>query len=99
MEFLRRCPSCGKRFSIRAERKELIDRETDSIRVMHDVVTMRTQRGGGIIPVGAVAEEVPVERDTIRISYQCNHCHHSWSEDIPVITKAGASSKSEFTGA
>lgn len=74
---------------MKVERRELVGREHDTVRVVHDAVVIRTQRGGGIIPVAAVAEEVPIERDTFKISYECGHCHHQWSEMVPVVKKEG----------
>ncbi len=88
MEFLRRCPSCGRRFSVKLERKELVEREHDTIRVLHDAVTYPT-RLGGVVPVAALAEEVPIGRDIIKVTYDCRRCHHQWSEKVPVVKKEG----------
>jgi hypothetical protein len=85
LEFLRRCPACGRRFSVRVERKVLVEREADTERILHNVAIVRVR--GGLIPAEAVAEEVPIERDTFEISYECKHCHHEWSEKVPVVKK------------
>lgn len=101
MEFLRRCPSCGRRFTVKVERKEIVEREEDTMRIVHNVVVPRIgYRGGGVVPVAAVAEEVPIERDTFKISYECKSCHHEWSEMVPVVKKEGGGpNQAEFTKA
>jgi DNA-directed RNA polymerase subunit RPC12/RpoP len=93
MEFLRRCPSCGRRFSIRVERRVLVDKENDTTRIVHDIIIPRTSRGGGFIAAAAVAEEVPIERDTFEVSYECKRCGHEWSEKLVVVKKDSSNAK------
>ncbi len=32
-------------------------------------------------------EEVPVERETFEVAYECGHCHHAWTENLTVVEK------------
>ena len=93
MEFLRRCPSCGKRFAVRVDSKVLVDRALGSEKIVHNIVTGmvggfgRGYSMGNFPTIIATTEDVPIERDTFDIFYECKHCHHQWSEKLTVVRK------------
>jgi hypothetical protein len=94
LELLRKCPNCGRRFSVKLERRDLVEQEKDTVRVVHDVTLPRlgysdARLAGAFTPIEAVAEEVPIERDTFKLTYICGHCRHEWSEIVPVVKKMG----------
>ncbi|HEV2227262.1 MAG TPA: hypothetical protein VGR56_10730 [Nitrososphaerales archaeon] len=94
MEFLKRCPNCGKRFVVKVDREVLVDKEEDTVKMVHDLAMPRAVAGGGsFMPVAAVTFEVPIERDTFEVSYECKHCQHQWKETLVVVKKDGAKGK------
>lgn len=101
MEFLKRCPNCGKRFVVKVDREVLVDKEEDTVKMIHDLGMPRTTMGGGaLMPVAAVTIEIPIERDTFEVTYECKHCHHQWKETLVVVKKEGAGGKNDsFTRA
>jgi len=87
-EFLRRCPACGRRFTVRARGKKLINAEHDAERLVHNAVVTRNQPGGGVIADGAVTEVVPIEREESKITFECQSCHYRWTETVTEVEKA-----------
>ncbi len=90
-EFLRRCPSSGRRFVVRIKSKKLTDLQHETERVIHDIVTVRPDgRGGGRLYApanAATVDEIPVERETFDVVYECRHCNHKWTETVTAIEK------------
>jgi ribosomal protein L37AE/L43A len=89
-EFLRRCPSCGKRFVVRLESKKVVDVQKDSERIIHNVVTSPYGLYGGRVTPPVIAttvEEVPIEREEFDLTYQCKHCKHEWTETVTKIER------------
>jgi transposase-like protein len=92
LEFLRRCPSCGRRFAVKVDRRVLEDRQEDNMELVHNVVVggigFTGPRYSALAPVVIrTVENVPIERDTFSIQYECRHCHHQWSERVTVAKK------------
>ena len=57
---------------------------------MHDVVMLaRGGRDTRMIPAGVTFEDVPIERETFNVTFECHHCHHQWSEKVTTVQKAG----------
>ncbi len=72
--------------------KKLVNVENETERFIHDVVV--SQPGlligrGPMQPTMSVktVEEVPVERETFEVVYECGHCHHTWTENLTVLEK------------
>jgi predicted RNA-binding Zn-ribbon protein involved in translation (DUF1610 family) len=87
-EFLRMCPACGRRFMVRLQSKKLVDVEHDTERVAHDVVVIaRGGRDARMIPAGVTYEEVPIEREEFDVTFECHHCHHTWTEKVAKLQK------------
>lgn len=89
-ELLRRCPSCGRRFTVRIESKKLVDAEQGSERVVHDVVVVPILAGSGsrTAPVGVAYGEIPIEREEFDVTYECKNCHHEWTERISKVEES-----------
>jgi transcription elongation factor Elf1 len=88
-EFLRKCPSCGHRFGIRLESKKLVDRESDTERIVHNVVVRAAYgRDFRIIPAGVTYDEdIPIERERFDVTFECHHCHHTWTETVTKVQR------------
>ncbi len=87
-EFLRRCPACGRRFTVRLQSKRLVDAEQDTERIAHDVVVLaRSGRDSRVIPAGVTYEDVPIEREKFDVTFECHHCHHKWTETVYKVEK------------
>jgi len=88
-EFLRRCPSCGRRFQARIKGKKLVDAEQDTERLVLDFLVGGMGNPRAASPVTATTvEELPIERETFDISYECKHCHHRWTEEVTVTERS-----------
>ena len=87
-EFLRRCPACGRRFVVRLQTKRLVGSEQDTEHIAHDVVVLaRGGRDSRVIPAGATFEDVPIERETFEVTFECHRCHHKWTETVTKVEK------------
>jgi DNA-directed RNA polymerase subunit RPC12/RpoP len=96
LEFFRRCPNCGKRFVVKVDKEVLVGSENDTVKEIRDFAMPRTTMGGGaMMPVGAVTVEIPIERDTFEVTYECKHCHHQWKETLVVVKKEKGRSKND----
>ena len=87
-EFLRRCPACGHRFTVRLRSKKLVDKEEGTERIAHDVVVLA--QGGinsRVIPAGVTYEDVPIERDEFAVTFECGKCHHAWTETVTKVER------------
>ena len=83
MEWFRKCPSCGARLSVRLRSREWTEAEEDTERIVYDVlVPGGYNRPTQSIPLGAREAEIPIERDTYTLSYECGRCHHRWTETM-----------------
>lgn len=80
-EFLRRCPSCGRRFVVRLQSKTIAKDERDSEQIVHDVVVLQ------VIPDGITHKQISIERKTFDVTYECKNCHHEWMETINAVKK------------
>ncbi|HUI85676.1 MAG TPA: hypothetical protein VLY21_00780 [Nitrososphaerales archaeon] len=85
-EFFRRCPACGKRFSVRLEKKVLTKDEHGVEETAYDVV-LGWSATSQVLPAPVTHQEIPVERETFDLTYECVHCHHEWTETINVVQK------------
>ncbi len=83
---------------VKVDKEVLVDKEEDTVKMVHDIAMPRAIAGGGsFMPVAAVTIEIPIERDTFEVSYECKHCHHQWKETLVVVKKDGAKSKPTST--
>jgi len=91
MDFLRKCPGCGRRFTVSVEKKTLVDTERDVERHVHYVSTYpptgKVLGAGGAPVVTQTEEDIPIERESFQVQYTCKHCHHEWSETLSVVHK------------
>ncbi len=88
-EFLRRCPACGQRFTVRLQGRKLVETENDTERIAHDIVVLaRSGRDSRVIPAGVTFEDVPIEREKFEVTFECHNCHHEWSETVFKVEKA-----------
>jgi transposase-like protein len=84
MDILKKCPNCGRHFSVERRGKELVGTEHHTEHVELD----RATRIDGMVadgsiqhpPVTPVSEEIPVETETFETTFECVHCHHTWTE-------------------
>ena len=59
---------------MKVDREVLVDREEDTVKMVHDVGMPRAVMGGGaFMPVASMTIEIPIERDTFEVSYDCKH--------------------------
>lgn len=84
MDLLKKCPSCGKHFSVKKEGKELVSTEHHMEHVDLDLTTrmsglMSDHSSQHPVP-NPVSEEIPVETETFETTYECSHCHYKWTE-------------------
>lgn len=91
-EFLRECPSCGRRFVLRVLSKNLVDRQSGTERIVHDIVSVAPDGPGGAHlyapPNAATVEEVPIQRETFDVALECRHCHHKWTEVVNTVERS-----------
>jgi hypothetical protein len=85
-ELLRKCPSCGRRFVLKIDSKKLVDVQHSTERLIRDFSTYpfsRQQSGAvqGWVDV-KTTEDVPIELDEYEVTYDCRHCHHTWTEKL-----------------
>ena len=88
-EFLRRCPACGRHFTVRLQSRKLLDKEEHTERVVHDLVTIGGMGlgSGNVMPAGITYEDVPIERDEFAVTFECGSCHHRWTETVTKVEK------------
>jgi hypothetical protein len=87
-EFLRGCPACGRRFVVRLQSKKLVQSEQGTERITHDVVILaQGGRDARVVPAGVTFEDVPIERETFEVTFDCHHCHHRWTERVTKVEK------------
>ena len=86
-EFLRRRPSCGRRFVVRLQSKKLVGVERHTERVLHDVGVPKYGKNARVIPAGITFEEVPIERESFDVTFECRNCHHKWTETVTKVQK------------
>ncbi len=86
MPFLKRCPSCGRRFGVSVESRKLLDiqRETEET---PSTVLVPTGRGMNVGTGNPVTRSVRVgiERDNYETQYKCRKCGNSWSKKSTVV--------------
>jgi DNA-directed RNA polymerase subunit RPC12/RpoP len=80
MDFLRKCPQCGRRFHVKLVDKKLA-KVLDRRIVRAPPQTVKTP-GSPLGPMRVVGKGEPVIIDTEEFLYvyRCKHCGHEWSE-------------------
>ena len=76
---------------MRVKTKKLVDAERETERIVHDIAVGGLGAPSALVssPVVAnIVEEVPVERETFDVAYECRHCHHKWTETVTVVERA-----------
>ena len=98
MDLLKKCPNCGKHFSVEKKgKKELVSTEHHMEHVDLDLAS-RTE---GLMhdtslqhpPPNQLSEEVAIETETFETSYECEHCHYKWTEKSVDVVEVTADSK------
>jgi transposase-like protein len=97
MDLLKKCPNCGKHFSVEKKGKELVATEHHMEHIDLDLAT----RTSGLMhdnsiqhpPPNPISEEIPVETETFETSYECSHCHYKWTEKSVDVVEGTADSK------
>jgi len=78
-----KCPSCGKRFCLKKEGKEVVGRENVSV-----LMEVKTRNSAGEV-TGSQEQYVPGERTTYQVNYVCKkcgeRCHSSFVKDVPKL--------------
>lgn len=88
-EFLRRCPACGRRFTVKLQTKKLVDTERGTERIAHDVVVRSMDpRNPKVYPAGVTYEDVPIEREKFEVTFECHNCGHRWTETVFKVERA-----------
>ena len=88
--FFRHCPSCGRRFEIRLEKKEAAGSQelSETLKEPVNPFMVRAAAGNPLNPVFTKATPITVSEDKpaivdirdFRYTYKCKHCGHEWSE-------------------
>ncbi len=97
MKLLKKCPKCGKRFSVEKKGKELVNTEHHTERVVLEQAAERA----GLVADGSlqnptpspIETEVPVETETFETTFECVHCHHKWQEESVEVLEGAADTK------
>jgi transposase-like protein len=84
LELLKKCPNCGKHFTVKKEGKELVGTDHHMEQISPD----RTTRMSSLMSDSGVqnpmpnpnTERIPVETETFETTYECTHCHYKWTE-------------------
>lgn len=74
--FAKRCPSCGKWFSERTLRQELVDRRQGSKTVTRQ--DKHKDSNGNIIKTVERQEQIQITVSRYNVFHQCNKCGHEW---------------------
>ena len=85
---LAKCPSCGRRFSIRMLEKKLVGDERESETVTKSVLVPTARGSSRNVGTGnpiQVASVVTTERQTYESTYECRRCGHRWSERTTAV--------------
>ncbi len=86
MDFLRKCPSCGRRFGVRLLGKKLVDEQSETETETMDIL-IPAKRGGG--PTTSIPERITYTTDKFELSYQCSKCGHAWTEKSMKVKRSG----------
>jgi hypothetical protein len=93
MDFLKRCPKCGRRFGVvrTGRRLEGAEQETEASRQDEVVVGPDAPRlsGASLSEESVADEERTVERDTFVVSFHCKKCGQSWTEAVTEMKPTG----------
>ncbi len=97
MDLLKKCPNCGKHFSVEKKGKELVETEHHMEHIDLDLAT----RTSGLMhdnsiqhpPPNPISEEIPIETETFETSYECSHCHYRWTEKSVDVVEGTADTK------
>jgi C4-type Zn-finger protein len=107
--FLKKCPSCGKRFEV-TRTSESVQKKVRMASAEESSFSSPMSEGmveGGVYPVGeaektmnspTIEVEVPVEEDIYTETYTCKHCGHVWSETNEKDKVIGRDSSSTTVG-
>ena len=85
---------------MKVDREVLVHSEEDSVKMVRDLAMPMpriTMGGGSFMPVAVQTIEIPIERDTFEVSYECKHCHHQWKETLVVVKKEMSRGKTSST--
>lgn len=86
---MRRCPSCGHRFAVKSRGTKLVKSEGGTERIPRTfVVKAADPRGYGMNVAKVTYEDIPIERDSFEVAFECENCRHRWVE---TVTKVGKS--------
>ena len=87
-EFLQKCPSCGSHFSVRLQSRKLVDVQSGTERITHEVVVPSLDPGRpSVNPASVTYEDVPIEREEFDVTFEGHHCHHTWTEKVRKVQK------------
>jgi len=77
--FSRRCPECRKLFSLKSTGKELVNSQSQNMKVKNDVYNNNSEK------IGHTSQWVQGTRDTYHKNFKCKHCgkttYKSFSKD------------------
>ena len=65
-----------------------MDTEESTEHMAHDVVVRAYGKASAVIPVGVTFEDVPIEKETFEVTFECHNCHHRWTETVTKVEKA-----------
>jgi len=95
LKLLKKCPNCGKHFSVEKKGKELVETEHHMEHVDSDLTT-RTSDFMSDLSLqhpGPVSEDIPVETETFKTTFECTHCHYKWTEESVEVFEGTANTK------
>ncbi len=86
MPFLKRCPSCGRRFGVSVESRKPLETQLETEETT-SAVLVPTGRGMNVGTGNPVTRSVRVgiERKNYETQYKCRKCGHSWSEKSTLV--------------
>jgi len=93
VDFFKKCPSCGKHFSVHTDKEILLERhEIDQQRyagTSYAGAGVMSSFGSGTVygRMIVVKENVPTFEDVFEVEFECGHCHHKWTEKRTVFKK------------
>jgi len=66
-----------------------VSTEESTERIAHDVVVLaQGGRGSQVIPASVTFEDVPIEKETFEVTFECHNCNHRWTEMVTKVEKA-----------
>lgn len=90
MNFLRKCPSCGRRFGVKLLGKKLVDEQSETeTEGMNITVAPHPIQGGQVSSTMNLDERITYTTDRFELSLRCSKCGHAWTERSMKVKRSG----------